>query len=296
MKRTCLSLLFLLFVSQALAQPESEPAVTEAGDTESLDLFDGDVEDTSLGWSRLALSLGYMFLNADGQYRIGLPNGREVTVLDLDRLGVDDDDTSHWLALTWRSDKSRWGAWFGSWQYDSAGYRVWEDELDLGDGLYIPVGAGITSEIDTKWYILEATYSFWRTKNFDAGIGIGLHMVDIDTRMTGRVSVGNQDFEAINEQLDLLAPLPNILGYAYWKFADRWRLITRYGWFDLTYGDYSGQMINLHALLRYELSERWEIEAGYQFVKLDLDIEQKNYTSKFDIDYSGPIAAVRFSF
>ena len=55
-------------------------------------------------------------------------------------------------------------------------------------------------------------------------------------------------------------------------------------------------MTNLHALLRYELNERWVFDAGYQFVKLDVDIEEDNYTSIFDIDFYGPMLAVRFNF
>ena len=55
-------------------------------------------------------------------------------------------------------------------------------------------------------------------------------------------------------------------------------------------------MTNLHALLRYDLSDRWALEAGYQFVKLDLDINETNYTGIFDMDFDGPMAVVRFNF
>ena len=57
-----------------------------------------------------------------------------------------------------------------------------------------------------------------------------------------------------------------------------------------------GGMTNLHALLRYELSERWGLEAGYQFVKLDLDINEDNYTAIYDIDFYGPMLSLRFDF
>jgi hypothetical protein len=296
MKIVFLSLLFLFFANTVLAQPDTEPGDDKTEDEESLDLFDSDVEDTKFGWSQLSVSLGYMPLSADGTWKMELPGGQQVTVLDLDRLGLDDDDTSYWMTVNWRNHDSRWGAWFAAWQYDVAGYRVWEHELEIDDDLLIPVGAGVVSELDAKWYILEATYSFARTKNFDAGIGFGLHAVDLDTRLAGRFSIGEQEFEAINQEFDFLAPLPNVLGYVYWKFAERWRLTTRIGWFGLSYDKYDGQMTNLHALLRYELSERWAIDAGYQFVKLDVDIEEDNYTSMFDIDFYGPMFAVRFNF
>ena len=120
--------------------------------------------------------------------------------------------------------------------------------------------------------------------------------MDLKSSLRGVVNAGDQEIETINETFDTLAPLPNILGYAYWKFADRWRLTVRYGWFGLSYKEYDGQMTNLHALLRFDLSSRWAIEGGYQFVKLDLDVEKEKYTRVYDVDFNGPMAVLRFNF
>ena len=55
-------------------------------------------------------------------------------------------------------------------------------------------------------------------------------------------------------------------------------------------------MVNLHALLRYDLSERWALEAGYQFVHLDLDIDKGDHKQLYDVDFDGPMAVIRFNF
>ena len=290
MKRIFLSLLILLYPCISIAQDENE-----AEEGEALELFDDDAEETSLGWSRMSASVGYMWLDADGTFNVELANGKKVLILDLDRLGVDDDDTSMWFTWNWRSPTSRWGAWFGAWRFDASGYRIWEDQLEPGDGIYIPVGAGVNTTLDTDWYIAEATYSFYRTETLDAGIGFGIHAVDLGASLKGRLEVGEQGVELYDEKLEFLAPLPNILAYSYWKFAERWRLTTRFGWFGLSYDDYSGGMVNLHALLRYDLSERWALEAGYQFVKLDIDVEKGDRTQLYDVDFSGPMAVIRFN-
>lgn len=291
MKLTFLSLLILLYPCISFAQVDKD-----AEEGEELEIFDEDAEETRLGWSRMSASFGYMWLDADGTFNVELPNGNKVLILDLDRLGVDDDDTSLWFTLNWRSSTSRWGAWFGAWRFDAAGYRVWEDELKLGDDFYIPVGAGVATEIETDWYIAEATYSFYRSETLDAGIGFGIHAIDLNAGLKGRLEVGGQGVEFYNEKLEFLAPLPNVLGYTYWKFAERWRLTTRLGWFGLSYDDYSGKMVNLHALLRYDLSERWALEAGYQFVHLDLDIDKGDHKQLYDVDFDGPMAVIRFNF
>lgn len=291
MKTFLLCLALLVCPQSLLAQAESE---TEGG--EALEFFDDDTEDTALGWSRLSASFGYMWLDADGSFQVELPNGKRIMVLDLDRLGVDDDDTSMWFTLNWRSQTSRWGAWFGAWRFDASGFRMWEDELILGDDFHIPVGAEVQTRIDTDWYIAEATYSFHRTKTLDIGVGFGIHAIDLDANLNGSLSVADQGKELYNERLEFLAPLPNVMGYAYWKFAERWRLVSRLGWFGLSYDDYDGEMVNLHAILRYNLGERWSLEGGYQFVKLDLDIDKGNHTQIYDVDFSGPMAVIRFDF
>jgi hypothetical protein len=55
-------------------------------------------------------------------------------------------------------------------------------------------------------------------------------------------------------------------------------------------------MTNLHAMVRYSISKRWGLEAGYQFVNLDLDEKEKNHTKMYDIDFDGPMLSVRFNF
>jgi hypothetical protein len=285
--------LFSAFSMMAFAQDD-----TGAGqeDEETLDLFDDDTELTDDGWSQFTASLGYMWLEADGKFDVLGPNGNRVTVINFDRLGVDDKDGSLWATLNWRSRSSNWGAWFGHWSFSGAGFRVWEDELETEDGVLVPVGAAVGTEFKTDWYILEATYSFVQNKSWDAGIGFGFHVVDIDTTLAIGGRVGDEERVESVARLDTLAPLPNILGYLHYRWGERWRLTSRYGWFGLSYGDYDGQMTNFHAILRYDLTNRWAAEAGYQFVKLDVDVREDGYTGLFDMDFDGPMAVLRFNF
>ncbi len=63
MKRLFMLLFVLLTAGEALAQ-EAEP------EDESLDLFDANAEVTETGWSQFTVSLGYMWLDADGEFLI----------------------------------------------------------------------------------------------------------------------------------------------------------------------------------------------------------------------------------
>jgi hypothetical protein len=283
----------LLLTLPVMAQDDN-PVTSE--DTNELDLFDDDVERTKLGWARFYVSFGATYLDADGRYGVRLPDGDFIPIFDFDRVGLEEQDVSHWLTFNWRSANSRWGAWFGSWRYDVSGQTEWQHDIEIPGKVPIPVGINATSEFDANWYIVEATYSFFRSETVDAGIGFGLHMVDLDTTITAKGGVGEGLGKIISERLDVLAPLPNVLGYLYWKFTPRWSLVGRVGWFGLDYDKYSGQMINSHTLFNYELSSRWVLGFGYQFVDLDLDVEKTRYDQVYNMDFSGPVAYLRVSF
>jgi hypothetical protein len=284
----------VLLVNLPLMAQEDDSADTE--DVTELDLFDDDTEKTKQGWVQFYASIGITYLDADGRFGVRTLNGDYFSIINFDRAGLDETDESHWLTFNWRSANSRWGAWFGSWRYDVTGSREWEKEFEIPGKDPIPVGASVSTNFDAKWYILEATYSFYRTETVDTGIGFGLHTVDLDTTISAQTRLGDGNREVVSERLDVLAPLPNVLAYLYWKFAPQWSLVGRVGWFGMDYDDYSGRMINSHTMVNYEFSSRWSLGFGYQFVDLDLDVDKTNYVQIYEVDFSGPMAYLRFSF
>ena len=287
-----ISLLLVLSVP-GLAQTVDEEGTDPVP---GLDLFDEDVERTRKGWSQLHISAGFMYLDADGSFSARQPDGDSVTIFDFDRAGLEETDSSYWLSVNWRSARSRWGMWFGSWRYDVIGSQVWDDSLELPKGGEIPVGASVSSDFDAQWFILEATYSFYRSETVDTGIGLGVHVVDLDTSLTATIRVGDQETEVVSGSLDTLAPLPNVLAYVSWKFKPKWMLIARLGYFTLDYDKYSGDMTNAHAMVNYSISPRWALGASYLFVDLDLDVERTDYTEIYDINFAGPMVFARFRF
>ena len=293
MVRNVLVVALALLAFQLQAQDEeaegSEPV-------SGLDLFDGDVEDTRSGWSQFSASFGLMKLGADGIFSVRLPSGKDITIINFDRAGLDETDFSYWLSLTWRSANSRWGAWFGSWRYNVTGSKVWDDSLPIGGGEEIPAGASVTSVFDAQWFILEATYSFFRNETVDAGLGIGVQLVDLDTSIRAEFEFDGNETEIVSGDFDTLAPLPNVLAYVHWKFLPRWNLIARAGYFTLDYDKYSGSMTNANAMVSYSLTERWALGAAYHFVDLDLDIDQTDYVKVYDIDFAWPMMFARIKF
>jgi hypothetical protein len=291
------SKLFLLVLAGVICcHPFSAVAQDTDDDESQLDLFDEDVEQNQTGWPLLSFSAGVAYLDADGVLGARPPNSPPITIINFDRIGLDESDSSYWLSLTWRSRKSRWGAWFASWSYDVAGERSWDHEWEVSDGLTIPVGARVVSAFDADWYLAELTYSFVQTDKVDAGVGIGVHAVDLDTELTAQIEVGDGRVEIIQGDLNTLAPLPNLVAFASWQILPKWGAIVRVGWFGLDYDIYSGTMANAHFMLNYQATPRFTLGAAYQFVRLDVDIERKHYEEIYDIDFEGPMIFGRFRF
>lgn len=279
-----------------LAEPVCAAEAESQDGSGSIDLFDTDVEKTDTNWSRFNISLGWMYLDADGVLGARPPASPPITIIDFDRIGLDEKDASHWLSAIWRARESRWGIWFANWRYDVNGSRNFGDGLALPQGEAIPAGARVESSFDAEWYILEATYSIVQQESIDVGIGFGFHTVNLETDLRAEVDIGGGSIEIVNGDLDTLAPLPNVFAFTYWKFLPRWDLIARVGWFGLDYDKYNGRMTNAHLMLQYLVSRRIELGAGYQFVRLDLDIERKRYQEIYDIDFYGPMLFARFRF
>ena len=93
------------------------------------DLFDDDVERKEEGWSLFQVAVGLAYIDADGVLAVRRPDQDPVTVIDFDRVGLKETDSSHWISMTWRSSSSRWGIWFANWRYDVTGSRTWEQEF-----------------------------------------------------------------------------------------------------------------------------------------------------------------------
>ena len=149
-------LTLMLFARPILAQNAEDEGTADPAP--NLELFDDDVEHTREGWPQLYVSAGFATLDADGIFSVRGPRGNNVTVLDFDRAGLKESDSSYWLTIKWRSSNSRWGAWFGSWQYDVNGSRIWQNSLPLPNGDEIPVGASVTTSFDARWFILESSF------------------------------------------------------------------------------------------------------------------------------------------
>ena len=255
----------------------------------------------------LTFRLGANFLTVDGDLGSGTDN-QEFPDIDIDTLGVDEDETSLYFAARWRPSH-RWMIKFDYFGFDNSG-DVSRPLLDFG-------GSGIgtlraETRLKTDFYVIQAASTSWgpflglqlrslaarylKNERADLGLGLGLHVIDFDTslRLTGQL--GNTVRKIGTERTDLLVPLPNLLAYGTYAFTPKLSLDGSVAYFSLDYDDYDGSLFRGTINLEYRFTDHIGAGIGYNYTNMNLDIEDDDVTTEYDLNYTGPVVFLSAGF
>jgi hypothetical protein len=97
------------------------------------------------------------------------------------------------------------------------------------------------------------------------------------------------------EDLDGVIPLPMLFLQAE---VDIWLadLVVDVGWLDTSYSDFSGEILDVEALLRFKPLGPLHVFVGYRAVRLNVEGEQSGDSGRLDFDFSGWTAGVGLHF
>ena len=234
---------------------------------------------------RLSLSVGAVDFNVDAKIA-NWTEGEDIDYVDLGRLGVPESDTDLWARLSARLGE-RWQIGMDYFTIDVAGGRAVNFEFEFGD-LVVPVGASVDASLDVDFYVLSMSYAFYRSDRLELGGGVGVHGVDLEYDMFAEARVGSVVRELGEENDDFLAPLPNAALYATYAFTPRLLGQAKAGWISLSYDEYDGDLLALHAQLAYLLTGRTSLGLGYTFFDFDVEHDRGTRREFYDLDLEGP--------
>ena len=239
---------------------------------------------------RVTIYGGAQFYQADGKFK-SVKDGRPDISVDLDDLGLSDDAVSPAVGAIinfWDRRLSLRLDYFG--YHDDANASA-DFEFDF-DGETYPIGADLDSNLDIDLYVINLGYNFYRSDRATFGVGIGIHLADLDLGIKGSVN-GNL---IANGSADVLAPLPNFYVNGNYAFTDKFLLRYGGGGFSLTYGDWSGSLYFADAFLEYWPWQNVGFGAGYRHTAVDVDYEPGSKTETYDFDLPGPVFYVTAGF
>ena len=233
--------------------------------------------------------IGAMDSRADAIFRY-TDDGRPETELDLSDLGMDDSKTALWLGGTWQFT-DRWSLGFTYNKFDSDGENVSEYSGNFGD-VNFTVGSTLTSSFTSKLYIVDLTWDFLKTDNAHLGIGIGAHVADLSAELGATISASiNGNPTMINFGTDtatVTAPLPNVSLIGGFTLGDQVYVRASAGYFSLNYNEYDGELLSVRAGIEWRPFDRFGVGAGYQYVQMDLQVDNSRSDEKYEIDLYGP--------
>jgi len=239
--------------------------------------------------------LGADFLQADGTFSSTI-DGQSTDSLSTSDLDIDDTNTTPYIGFRWRF-ADRWRLTFDYIGVDTDGsVRKDFDDLDFGE-IEASGFLAVDTTFKTDFYIAQAGYSFLKNERAELGIGAGVHVVKFDTEL--KVSAGVSGLGQVSvpsDNVDLTAPLPNVLGFGTYAFTPKLSLEGSIGWFGLDYQDYSGDLVALSANLDYRLTDHFGIGVGYNYLDMDLTIDKSNRMDTYDLIYKGPVVYVSAGF
>ncbi|HSA61626.1 MAG TPA: hypothetical protein VLE03_05255 [Nitrospiraceae bacterium] len=158
----------------------------------------------------------------------------------------------------------------------------------------ILAGATTQSSLSFNVYRLIYNYSFYRNEKVELGVSPGLYMMQTKFSFSGQGTItppGGTPLAGstttVSEQLTL--PLPSIGLVANYNITPKLQFQSRYDFFYLRVGDYTGNMFEFYAGLEYRLFQHFAMGAAFDRLTAGL---KGSGDSGFNINFSYNLAYV----
>jgi hypothetical protein len=200
-----------------------------------------------------------------------------------------DSQTTAMLNIRWRYTEN-WSFQADYWKTSTESRDTLNQDFlnPIGDGNELfEKGSFIGHGIDTSIARLFWGRSFNRTPSTDWGVGLGLHWMEIDAYVEGEISVvgpSGETKEFRHEDTSVAAPLPNLGIWYTYSWSPKWIVLTRLDWLDVTFGEYSGRMLDASVGVNYQMSDHFGV--GLAVNAFDLNVTVDTGTDKFDLETS----------
>ncbi|HEX5162334.1 MAG TPA: hypothetical protein VFV88_11465, partial [Steroidobacteraceae bacterium] len=169
---------------------------------------------------------------------------------------------------------------------------VLAEPILFGDALF---GTGVTFRTHLDWRTLGLTYtySFFKSDRFEAGVGIGMHLLE------GHLSGFAPGTNSMQKQ-DNVGIVPTAAINAAYRISKRWAVTLRAQGYDgKEYsnedGDWRGEMYDYHFDVQYRWRKNFAVGLGYSSIENDLLVEGQG-GGQFNLKADGPELFFRASF
>jgi len=164
------------------------------------------------------------------------------------------------------------------------------DPIRFGDQIYT-ANDNIRTNLDWRVLSLTWTYSLFKAERFEAGLGLGMHVIEAHAEMKepGTLNI---------EKFDEVAPFATVAFNAAYRITKRWSITARGQTFEYSQDEITGKLSDFHADVQFRIHRNMAVGLGYTQLRYELDRapEPGNNPAFFDMSVPGPELFFRASF
>jgi hypothetical protein len=161
-------------------------------------------------------------------------------------------------------------------------------DIIFGDFIF-PAGTTFRTKLDWRVLSLTYTYSIFKTDRFEAGLGLGIHIIEAHAE-------GGEPGTLNQEKASEAGIFPTIAVNAAYRISKRWAVTARGQTFSANPADFSGSMSDYHADVQYRWRGNFAVGLGYSKLETNLQVINTDQPLLFNLDTAGPELFFRVSF
>ena len=237
------------------------------------------------------LDLGAYWTNIDSN--IGLKGDHlAVKRFDVENIvGLEDSSTEPYVQAMYRFN-DRHALEFSYIDLDREGKQVLSIKLSPeGDPSY-DIGTRVKSKFQVQTFRLGYRYALFTDKNKNLEIGAGLHITKFDFKIQAVAGANGEAVIGTKSDTGITAPLPAIGLKGAYRFGNDILIKGNVDFFMITIDNYAGNLINSGAYVEYDAFKHMGLGAGYQYNRIDLEVDSDGLSGDADYTYHGPVAYV----
>jgi hypothetical protein len=238
--------------------------------------------------SKYALSLGVFFPSRTIDLRAGVNVAGPENEVDFTKsLGIDRKSEEFEADFLWRFGEK----WSMSGQYfrsSSQKNRSLDEDVNWNDVVF-EEGSFVRGETELTLFRVFLGRSFGSDERVEAGIGAGIHWLELGAAIKGEIRVG-EGLEFREEAVAAKAPLPNIGAWYRRSLSPRWALQARADWFSANIDEFDGGLLNLSVGAEYKLFRNAALGVAFNKFELDAGVDNSLWSGEAKVGYDGPYA------
>jgi hypothetical protein len=233
---------------------------------------------------RYSFQIGGIWQKADGEFS-STREGQTKIRIDLDDIGVNDNDFSPWISARLRLF-DRWSVIVNHFGFRNDGSATSSFDFNYED-LVVPLGAFVDTDIRLDLVVVNAGYALLKRDRAEVRIGLGTHVARLDFKIDAVADVGGVLTPLGDEHTEFLAPLPNVYGGALVQVTDRLTFDVNAGWMSMKYNEYEGDLRFFRVGFDYRFLPRFGAATGFNLLSANVDRDTGSKEESYDVELPG---------